>query len=345
MIDYQKIPSQTRYEPRTAIYTDKNIPINQLHAHLNNLYSAVDAICDKHAATDMDLALKIIYGLDEYKSISADSDYNCEYTWQEVNGYPQNLGGEYRTHSIADELPIITWCIASRLLIDAVRLTFDANIQPAISKFSEAMRYFDSHSLLAKRAGFSLYGLQDPTRVPSTQMPPHFARAYMGKAFAFVCRALHQLCNAEMKRVVDKYIFKDVTFHLHFSYVWMDKAASLMESVHTRDSAHPDLQAHFCNIQRTSALRWYEFYLAVSLYYADEKNDAAALDEMNAVIGECTDSGASAYMKAMLYELENTARSVLTTGSLMRNIRYVYNTKLTTRRKIPHKTYQDEPVV
>jgi hypothetical protein len=339
MTDHQRILSQTRYEPRVKVYppTDPSgVPMMYLHAHLGMLHKHIDTICTSNPA---EVALRILYGLGEFTSIAA-SEFTCEYVWS--TGIASESG--YKTHSITDELAIITWSIACRTMIEAIKETISSPAQEdrefhsnagAISKFTEAARYFESHSLLGKKAGYSRYF------GPTGQPPPHFARGYMGGAFSLVCKAFHQLCQAETMRTISK-DRKEIVYHMHFYFGYMDKATSLMESAHRRDSADPALRTHFLTIQRAAALNWYEFYLAVTQYFDDPSNTAWAFDEMNAVIGNTTQPESYAYMRRMRDELEKKG-SIMATGSVLRNLRYVYNTKITTRRRIPHKVYHDEP--
>jgi hypothetical protein len=340
MMDHQRILSQTRYEPRVKVYppaATAEVPMMYLHAHLGMLHKHIDAICTSRPA---EVAIRILYGLGEFTNIAA-SEFTCEYVWSSI------IDGAYKTHSIADELAIITWSIACRTMIEAIKETIPIALQGetdfhsnagAISKFVEAARYFESHSLLGKKAGYSRYFNE------AGESPPHFARGYMGGAFALVCKAFHQLCQAETKRTIAK-DHKEIIYHMHFYYVYMDKATSLMESTHRRDSADPAIKTHFLQIQRVAALNWYEFYLAVTQYFDDPQNDAWAFDEMNAVIGNTAEAAAYTYMRRMRDELETKGKSIMATGSVLRNLRYVYNTKITTRRRIPHKVYHDEPMI
>jgi hypothetical protein len=362
LIDHQRILSQTRYEPRTRVYPPaqkEEVPMTYLRAHLGLLHQHVDLICVKYPH---DVAMKMIYGLGEFTGIGA-NEFNCEYIWREGvfseggSGQPMST---YKTHCIADELPIITWLIACRTMIEGIKFTSPpppmstttmqpspvpreesliggVNVSGAVGKFAEAVKLFESHSLLAKKAGHGLYYGRDAAA------PPQFARAYMGKAFAFVCRAFHQMCYAEIKRLTNKF-HKDLVYHMHFYYSYMDKATSLMQSVHTRDGAATALYSHVWGVQRNASLHWYEFYLALNLYFDEQHNLAWAFDEMNAAMGGITEPAAYAYMRQIRDELEGDGKSMTATGPLFRNIRYVVNTKIVNRRRIPHRTFDDEPM-
>jgi hypothetical protein len=334
LVDHQRILSQARVEPRFQVYQSASIPV--LVAHWAWLNQQIDLVCDKY---DNDTALQIIYGLGEYTNVSV-SEYTCEYTWQE-NGPLGKVA--YRTHALADELPIIVWSIGARYMIEGVKHLMgdseyvETGVSAAATKFAEAVKYFELHTTLGKKAGFQGYYQPEP--------PPHFARAYMGCAFSFLCKGLHQMCYGEVKRLSEKFD-KSIVYHMHYYHLYIDKAVSLLESKHTRDGASGVIQSHIKDVQLKAALSWYDFYLAVRLYIDDKPSESWALDEMNAAIGTMEESTSYNYMRALRDELEIGAQTMAASaasGLLMRNIRYVVNTKIINRKKIPHKTFDDEP--
>jgi len=339
LVDHQRILSQARVEPRFQIYPSvgsEQPPIQSLIDHWAWLNHQIDTICTEN---DNDTALKIIYGLGDYTNVSV-SEHTCEYTWKEGGASTSS----YRTHAIADELPIIVWLIGCRTMIEAVNHMvggveyLETSVSAAATKFAEAVKYFELHTTLGRKAGFQ--GYYQP------EAPPHFARAYMGKAFSFLCMGLHQMCYGESRRLVNKLDRVHIVYHMHYYYLYIDKSCSLLESPHTRDAASAAIQNHIRDVQRRVALSWYEFYLAVVLYFDDQQNESWALDEMNAAIGGMTESVPYGWMCELRNELEYGAKSIAAkgaTGLLLRNIRYVVNTKIITRKKIPHKTFSEEP--
>lgn len=340
LVDYQKTGVNSQDDIRMAIYEAPYVDMNTLLEHFDSLNQVIDEICEEYGA-QLDVALLVLYGLGDYTDITK-TKFNCQYQWKD--GYHAG----YMTHSICEELAIITWAIACRYMIDGIRFfngttrnvkydigAVEHDAPSAIDKFGQAIGYFESHSRLANKHGFANY--------TGSGSVPFFARGYMGMSFAFLCKGFHQICLAEIRRCM---IERDpeVIYHIHFYTFYLEKAASLLEAPYTREIAPPELLTHIWDVQVENAQLWYDFYLAVDLYTTKgDSNEAKALDAINAILGKTTDARMSSYITMTRDKLESNTTSSMASGVIFRNVRYVYNTKIKSYTGLPRKIFNIEP--